>query len=44
MIMDETLCWYCGGEGCRLCDYTGIEPVEKDWFEASREEDEMVFV
>lgn len=35
---DDTLCWLCGGEGCRLCGYTGREPVgETDWFEAAKE-------
>lgn len=37
----EELCWNCGGAGCRLCDYTGSEPVgDSDWFEAAKEEAE----
>lgn len=40
--MEEELCWNCGGAGCRLCGYTGSEPVgESDWFEAAKEEAEM---
>ena len=40
--MDEALCPFCGGEGCRLCGYTGTEPVgEPDWFEAAKEEAEL---
>lgn len=40
--MEEELCWNCGGEGCRLCGYTGAEPAgEADWFGAAKEAAEM---
>lgn len=39
------LCWFCGGEGCRMCDYTGSEPVgEPDWFDAAKEEAECAMM
>ena len=39
--MDDVLCQYCYGEGCRACGYTGSEPAgDSDWFEAAKEEAE----
>lgn len=43
--MDEALCPFCGGAGCRLCDYTGSEPSgESDWFEAAKDEAERKII
>lgn len=41
--MEEELCWNCGGAGCRLCGWTGVEQTEKerDWCEAAKEAAEM---
>lgn len=42
--MDGELCWFCVGEGCRLCGYTGTAGAgqsEPDWFEAAKAEKEF---